>query len=71
MNNVSMIEEDLGAIRQSSTDALMGLGLEYRLTKKNKINVESIFIQTLQEIYKDIQPFSIGIQLSLQHRLGR
>jgi hypothetical protein len=55
----------------TSIDALFGAGVEFILSPINSIHLQSTFSYSLKEIYPDLRPISIGLQLGLQHKIGK
>ena len=68
MSNITINQKSASSI---SVDVLFGAGAEYRLSLRNSIHLQSAFSYSLQEIYPGLKPFSVGLQLGLQHKIGR
>ncbi len=70
-NEATYISGEQTSAKTTSIDALFGAGAEYRFSQRNSIHLQSIFSYSLQEIYPGVQPFSFGLQLGVQHQIGR
>ncbi len=70
-NDMSTISNNQTSASTTSVDAIFGAGTECRLSPKNSIHLQSTFSYSLQEIYPGLRPFSVGLQLGLQHKIGR
>ena len=70
-NDKTNISSGENAVRTTSMDVLFGIGGEYRISRRNSLHLSSNFAYSLQEIYPETKPFSIGIQLGIQHKLGK
>ena len=70
-NEVSQFSDSQNSASTTSTDVLFGLGAEYKLSKKNAIHLQSVISYSLKEIYPGLKPVSVGLQLGLQHQIGR
>lgn len=70
-NDMSHISNNKTSASATSMDALFGAGIEYKLSRRNSLHLQSTFSYSLQEIYPGSKPISAGLNLGLQHRLGR
>ncbi len=70
-NDMSNILNSQTSASTTSVDVLFGAGAEYRLSLRNSIHLQSTFSYSLKEIYPGLKPFSVGLQLGLQHKIGR
>ena len=70
-SDMTAILGDQTSASTTSVDALFGAGVEFRMSLKNSIHLQSTFSYSLQEIYPGMKPYSVGLQLGFQHQLGR